>query len=424
MADLPANVKGMPDVLPPEVSKWQFVEEKARGVLESFAYRELRTPILEYTPLFVRSVGEATEVVEKQMYTFTDGDGASVTMRPEGTAPAVRAYVARSQWTVEPITRWYYAGPMFRHERMQRGRLRQFHQIGAEVFGIAGPSIDAEMIGMLVGLFGELGVPAGAIDVAINTLGEPEERVAYRDAIAAYFRQNLAALDEDSQRRVDRNPMRIFDSKEPQTQEIAAGAPLLLDSLGAESRRRFDGVRALLDGLGVAAQVDPRLVRGLDYYTGTIFELKARVGQLGAQNTVCGGGRYDRLVESLGGARVPAIGFALGIERVLLALEGEAAAFEPRLAVYFAVLGEPARAWALPVAQRLRMSGLRIEIEHREVGLKAQLKRADKLGARAALIVGDNELASGRLVLRDLATSQQHEIAAADLEDKIRQMMD
>jgi histidyl-tRNA synthetase len=423
-ADALSTVKGMNDILSPEVSKWQYVEEKARGVLEAFAYRELRTPILEYTPLFIRSVGETTEVVEKQMYTFDDRDGTSVTMRPEGTAPAVRAYMGRAQWNRESVTRWYYMGPMFRHERQQRGRLRQFHQIGAEVFGIAGPSIDAELIAMLTGLLAELGLDPKGLEVAINTLGEPEERTAYREALRAFFTENVSSLDEDSRRRIETNPLRIFDSKDESTQKVVARAPLLFDHLGEASRQHFATVQRLLEGLGVASQHDPRLVRGLDYYTGTIFELKAQVGNLGSQNTICGGGRYDRLVESMGGPRTPALGFGMGVERVLLAMTEEAESFEPALALFIAPMDDKARAWALPVAQRLRLSGIRVEIEHRDVRLGNQLKRADKLRARLALIVGENELATGKLALKDLATGQQHEVTEAELKSRIQQLLD
>ncbi|HEX7597993.1 MAG TPA: histidine--tRNA ligase, partial [Polyangia bacterium] len=243
MADLPPNVKGMNDILSPEVAKWQFVEEKARTVLDAFAYRELRTPILEYTPLFVRSVGEDTEVVEKQMYTFNDRDGQSVSMRPEGTACAVRAYVARSQWNREPVTRWYYMGPMFRHERAQRGRLRQFHQIGAEVFGLPGPAIDAEMIAMLVALLADLGIKPADIQVAVNSLGAPDERTAYREALRTYFAGHVDKLDEFSRQRLTNNPMRILDSKDPDVQALCAGAPILLDVLGDASRQHFEAVR-------------------------------------------------------------------------------------------------------------------------------------------------------------------------------------
>jgi histidyl-tRNA synthetase len=425
MAELPSTVKGMNDILAPEVSKWHFVEEKARGVLDAFAYREVRTPILEYTPLFLRSVGEATDVVEKQMYSFEDRDGSSVTMRPEGTAPAVRAYVERKLWGQEPVTRWYYIGPMFRHERAQRGRLRQFHQIGAEVFGLATPSIDAELVAMLVGLLGQLGVAAGNLEVALNTLGEPEERASYREALHAYFSKHEAILDEDSRRRLGTNPLRILDSKSEQTQAIAAGAPLLWDSLGEPSRRHFEAVRELLTSLGVATVHDQRLVRGLDYYTGTIFEIKATAGELGTQNTVCGGGRYDRLVESLGGPRVPALGFGMGIERVLLAMGEAAADFEPAIGLFVAPMGEKARAHALPLVQRLRLDlGVRVELEHRDASLKAQLKRADKLKARLALIIGDKEIETGRLTLKDLSRGTQEEVSADDLPSRVQGALD
>jgi histidyl-tRNA synthetase len=424
VAELPQNVKGTSDILPPEVAKWQFVEEKARQILDAFAYRELRTPILEYTPLFLRTVGETTEVVEKQMYTFADRDGSSVTMRPEGTASAVRAYIARSQWNREPVTRWYYLGPMFRHERAQRGRLRQFHQIGAEVFGIPGPSVDAEMLAMLVALFDELGIAATDLEVALNSLGDPDERGAYREALRAYFAGHADELDDFSRRRLDTNPLRILDSKDPKVQALAAGAPILLDTLGTKSREHFAAVRAHLAALGVTSVLDPRLVRGLDYYTGTIFEIKAKASDLGAQNTIAAGGRYDKLVSSLGGPDIPALGFGLGLERVLLAMAAPAESLEPGLTLYIAALGERARAFALPLAQRLRLGGIRTEIEHREVGLKAQLKRADALRARLALIVGDHELDTGKLVLRDLAKREQREVTAAEVEARIRQAMD
>jgi histidyl-tRNA synthetase len=424
MADVPPGVKGMNDILPPEVSKWQFLEEKARGVLEAFAFRELRTPVLEYTPLFVRSVGEVTDVVEKQMYTFDDRDGRSVSLRPEGTASAVRAYVERAQWNKEPVTRWYYLGPMFRHERAQRGRLRQFHQVGAELFGVAEPSADAEMIAMLGTMLVDFGLPAGAIEVTLNSLGEPEERAAYREALRGYFAAHHERLDEDARRRLETNPLRILDSKNPEVVVVNAGAPVLLDHLGAGSRARFARVRELLDTLGVRYQVDPRLVRGLDYYTATIFEIKTDAGDLGAQNTICGGGRYDRLVASLGGPSIPAIGFGLGIERALLAITEPAESFEPAVSVFFAPMDADALAYALPIAHRLRVAGIRVDIEHRPVNLKTMLKRADKLRARLAVIIGTNEIASGKLSVKDLAHGTQSEVSAADLESKVHQLLD
>lgn len=424
MSEAPRAVKGMGDLLAPDVYAWQFVEETARAVLEAFAYREIRTPILEYTPLFVRSVGEATEVVEKQMYTFEDRDGASVTLRPEGTAPVVRAYVERATWGQEPVTRWYYLGPMFRHERAQRGRLRQFHQIGGEVFGLPGPAIDAEMVAMLAALFAEVGLAAKDVEITVNTLGEPDERARYREALRAYFAGHEDKLDEDSRRRLDANPLRILDSKNPDVQAVAAGAPALIDHLGPASAAHFAAFREHLAALGVAAVVDPRLVRGLDYYTRTIFEIKATRGELGAQNTICGGGRYDGLVASLGGADVPALGFAIGIERLLLAMDRRAAEYVPALAVFVAPLGERARAFALPLAHRLRAAGVRTEVEHRDASLKSQLKRADKLGARLAVIVGDQELDTGKIVLRNLAAGTQQEVALADVEAKVRAALD
>jgi histidyl-tRNA synthetase len=424
MADVPPGVKGMNDILAPEVSKWQFLEQQARDVLEAFAYHELRTPVLEYTPLFVRSVGEVTDVVEKQMYTFDDRDGRSVSLRPEGTASAVRAYVENAMWNKEPITRWYYVGPMFRHERAQRGRLRQFHQVGAEVFGASEPSMDAEMIAMLVTLFVRFGLPAGAIEVNVNSLGEPEEREAYRGKLVGYFSQHRDRLDEDSLRRLETNPLRILDSKNPDVIAVAAGAPQLIDELNEGSRARFTRVRELLTALGVRHEVDPKLVRGLDYYTGTIFEIKTNAGELGSQNTVAGGGRYDRLVASLGGQNTPAIGFALGVERALLAIPDAAESYEPALGVFFAPMDVAALDYALPIVHQLRGKGIRIEIEHRPKNVGAMLKRANKLRARAAVIVGGNEIASGKLTVKDLAHGTQSEVAVADLEAKIHQLLD
>jgi histidyl-tRNA synthetase len=414
----------MNDVLPPDVSKWQFVEEKARGVLEAFAYRELRTPVLEYTPLFVRSVGEVTDVVEKQMYTFDDRDGRSVSLRPEGTASAVRAYIENAQWNKEPVTRWFYLGPMFRHERAQRGRLRQFHQIGAEWFGVNEPSADAETIAMLALMLEEIGIPKGSLEVTLNSLGELEERAAYRDALVAFYRQHTGVLDEDSKRRLESNPLRILDSKNPEIVALNASAPTLLETLTPASQARFATVRKLLDDLGVRHTLDPRLVRGLDYYTATIFEIKTTAGELGAQNTICGGGRYDGLVASLGGPKTPAIGFALGVERLLLALSEPPESYERPVNAFFAPMDAAALAYALPIAQELRAHGIGVEVEHRGGNMSKQLKRADKLRARAAVIIGSNEMASGKLMVKDLAHGTQSEVAVADLESKIRQLLD
>jgi histidyl-tRNA synthetase len=414
----------MNDALAPDIAKWQFVEEKARGVLEAFAYRELRTPVLEYTPLFVRSVGEVTDVVEKQMYTFDDRDGRSVSLRPEGTASAVRAYIENAQWNKEPVTRWYYLGPMFRHERAQRGRLRQFHQIGAEWFGVNEPSADAETIAMLALMLEEIGIPKGALEVTLNSLGEPEERAAYRNALVAFYRQHTGVLDDDSKRRLETNPLRILDSKNPEIVALNASAPTLLDTLTPASQARFATVRKLLDDLGVRHTLDARLVRGLDYYTATIFEIKTTAGELGAQNTICGGGRYDGLVASLGGPKTPAIGFALGVERTLLALSEPAESYERPVNAFFAPMDAAALAYALPIAQRLRANGISVEVEHRGGSPSKQMKRADKLRARVAVIIGSNEMASGTLTVKDLANGTQSQVPVADLESKIRALLD
>jgi len=424
MAEVPPGVKGMHDIVSPEAWKWQFLEQQARDVLEAFAYSEVRTPVLEYTPLFVRSVGEVTDVVEKQMYTFDDRDGKSVSLRPEGTASAVRAYIETAQWHRQPVTRWYYIGPMFRHETAQRGRLRQFYQVGAEVFGTNEPSLDAEMIAMIVTLLVRFGLDGNALQVTVNSLGEPEEREAYRKTLVDYFSAHRNRLDDDSRRRLETNPLRILDSKDPDVIAVAAGAPKLIDQLTDGSRARFERVRALLNALGVKHETDPGLVRGLDYYTGTIFEIKTKAGELGAQNTVAGGGRYDRLVASLGGPATPAIGFALGIERALLAIPETAESYEPALAVFFAPMDEAALDFALPIAHRLREKGIRIEIEHRPGKPGKLLPRANKLRARAAVIIGGNEMASGKLTVKDLVHGTQSEVAVADLEAKIRQLLD
>jgi histidyl-tRNA synthetase len=336
----------------------------------------------------------------------------------------VRAYVERAQWNREPVTRWYYLGPMFRHERAQRGRLRQFHQIGAELFGVAEPSGDAEMIAMLVAMFADFGLPEGSVQVTLNSLGEPEERAAYREALLAYLSARRDQLDDDSRRRLELNPLRVLDSKSPEVQAVVAGAPVLLDHLGEASRARFARVRELLTKLGVGHDVDPRLVRGLDYYTGTIFELKSAAGDLGTQNTLCGGGRYDRLVESLGGPRTPALGFAIGIERTLLALTDPAESYQPKLAVFVAPLDPVALEFALPLAHALRRGGVRTEIDHRGGKVGALLKRADKLGARLAVIVGENEIKSGKLTVKDLATGTQQEVTVDELATKVTGLLD
>jgi histidyl-tRNA synthetase len=414
-------VKGMNDLLPPESAKWAHVERRARDLFERHGYREIRTPMVERTALFVRSVGEVTDIVEKQMYTFDDRDETSITLRPEATASVVRAYLEHSVHKKEPVTRWYYMGPMFRRERMQRGRYRQFNQIGVEALGVAEPTIDAEQVAMLHGLFTDLGVER--VDALVNNLGGPADRPAYRAALVAYFEPYRAELCEDCQRRLDKNPLRILDCKVPRDKEIAAGAPATIDYLGEASRMHFDGFQAALAAFGVPFRVEPRLVRGFDYYTGTLYELQSSAGDLGAQNTLCGGGRYDGLVEELGGPPTPAVGFAMGVERIILTLPGDADSFDPRTDVFLAALGDAARLHCLKLAQALRRAGWRADFDHRGGSMKAQLKRADRVRARAAVIVGDDELAARTVVLKDMSAGAQSVVPEAELAAALHKLL-
>jgi histidyl-tRNA synthetase len=413
MSESIQSVRGMNDLLPPDSAKWSFFERRCRDLFELHGYDEIRTPVLEHTALFARGIGEATDIVEKEMYTFLDRKERSLTMRPEMTASCVRAYIEHAIGKREPVTRWYYAGPMFRYERMQTGRYRQFHQIGVECFGVAEPTVEAEQIAMLVELYGGLGVPG--LSTLVNSVGDSADRPRYRAALVAYLEPRAGELCADCQRRLATSPLRVLDCKVDAGSPVLAGAPRVLDHLTDTSRARFDAACQALADLGVTFQVEPRLVRGLDYYTGMVFEVQSSSAELGAQATLVGGGRYDELVEGMGGPSTPAVGFALGVERGVLALPGAAGSFLPRPDLFLAPLGEAARRRALALAQALRGAGLRIEVEHRAVGPKAQLKRADKLRARAALVLGDTELASGRARLRDMTSGAEREIALGDL---------
>jgi len=407
------SVRGMNDLLPPESAKWLHFEDRCRRLFERYGYGEIRTPVLESTELFSRGIGDATEVVEKQMYTFPDRKGRSLTMRPEMTASCVRAYLEHQVAQHDPVTRWYYQGPMFRYERVQAGRYRQFWQIGVEAFGVAEPGVDAEQIAMLYHLYRDLGL--AELEVVINSVGGKADRPAYREALVGYFTPRRDALCPDCQRRLETNPLRILDCKVPGCAEIAGGAPSVLDHLTEASAGFFAGVRRCLDLLEVPYRVDPKLVRGLDYYTGPVFEVLGRGGGLGSQNALGGGGRYDDLVESLGGPPTPAVGFAIGVDRAMLALPGEAADYLPPVELFIATLGDAARARGVAIAAGLRNAGHRIELEHRAVGMKAQLRRADKLGARLVVVLGDDELASGQVKLKHMQTREETPIALADL---------
>ena len=407
------SVRGMNDLLPPESAKWRHFEGRARDLFERYGYEEIRTPVLESTALFSRGIGEATDIVEKEMYTFQDRKGRSLTMRPEMTASCVRAYIEHAIGKREPVTRWYYAGPMFRYERMQTGRYRQFYQIGVECFGIAEPTVEAEQIAMLTQLYGGLGV--GGLRVLVNSVGGSADRPRYRAALLAYLEPQAGALCADCRRRLAHNPLRVLDCKVASCRAIVAGAPSVLDHLGEESRGHFDGACAALEALGVAFEVDPRLVRGLDYYTGTVFEILSTSSELGTQSTIVAGGRYDELVESLGGPPTPAVGFALGVERGVLAMPGAPEEFVVPPDLFLAPLGEAARRRALALAVDCRAAGLKVELEHRAASAKAQLRRADRLKARFVIVLGDAELDSGSVVLKDMSARSESEIRLAEV---------
>jgi len=413
MSESVQSVRGMNDLLPPDSAKWRFFEQRCQAVFERHGYDEIRTPVLEHTALFARGIGEATDIVEKEMYTFQDRKQRSLTMRPEMTASCVRAYIEHAIGKREPVTRWYYSGPMFRYERMQTGRYRQFYQIGVECFGVAEPTVEAEQVAMLVDLYTGLGVPS--LSTRVNSVGGAADRPRYRQALLAYLEPRAAELCADCQRRLATNPLRVLDCKVDTGSPVLAGAPRVLDHLTELSRARFDAACQALTDLGVAFQIEPRLVRGLDYYTGLVFEIQSSAPALGSQSALVGGGRYDELVESMGGPPTPAVGFALGVERGILALPGAADTFSPRPDLFLAAIGEAARRRALVLAHGLRGAGLRVDLEHRAVGVKAQLKRADKLRARASLVLGDDELASGRAKLRDMTSGAEREVALADL---------
>ena len=414
MRDNIQAVRGMNDLLPGDSAAWQALERAARETFAEYGYREIRVPVLERTELFKRSIGEFTDIVEKEMYTFLDRGGDSLTLRPEATAGIVRACLTNGLLHNQRQKLWYM-GPMFRYERPQKGRYRQFHQIDVEALGFEGPDVDAELILMSARLWRRLGI--GGLSLQLNSLGTPESRAAYRGKLVEYFRRHEQSLDEDSRRRLEGNPMRILDSKNPAMREVVAGAPLITDHLDPASAEHFAELRAQLDGAGVAYTVNPRLVRGLDYYSRTVFEWIT--SDLGAQDAVCSGGRYDGLVAQLGGEPVPAIGWALGEERIveLMRLQGQAGA-ESAVDVYLALAGGAAERAGLQLAERLRdaLPGLRIETNCGGGSFKSQLKRADRSGARVALILGDDELARGVATLKPLReTTEQHQVPLDEL---------
>ena len=399
-------VKGMKDILPDEISRWHRLENAFRTRAERYGFREARFPIVEPTALFVRSIGETTDIVEKEMYTFTDRGEKSLTLRPEGTASSVRAYVQHNVQAKEPVTKWYYLGPMYRRERPAKGRYRQFYQAGIEVFGDPGPYVDAEVIDMVVGFISDLGIDE--VEVLINSIGGPDTRARYRDALLEYLGPFRAELCPDCQRRMDANPLRVLDCKVPRCAKIASGAPSMLEHLTDDDREHFDGLQETLTRLGTPYRVDGSLVRGLDYYTRTLFEVLGKGEGLGAQNALLGGGRYDQMVQSFGGPETPAIGFAMGLERLLMAMPESV----PRSHVdVFVVAAQPdVRAEAALLGRELRSAGLRVESDLRGGSLKSQLRRADKLNARIAMILGESEIENGVVQLKDLQQKTQTEV--------------
>jgi histidyl-tRNA synthetase len=391
-------VRGMKDILPDEGELWQFFEATVRAWLRAYGYREIRMPVLERTDLFVRSIGEATDIVEKEMYTFVDAlNGDSLTLRPEGTASCVRAAIEHNLLYSGPQRLWY-AGPMFRHERPQKGRYRQFHQFGVEALGFGGPDIDVEHLVMCARLWDRLGLEH--ITLELNTLGSPEARARFRERLVVYLTARQDALDADSQRRLTTNPLRVLDSKNPAMEAVIAGAPRLLDDLDDDSARHFEAVQDGLRAAGVPFLLNPRLVRGLDYYNRTVFEWTTE--RLGAQGTVCAGGRYDGLIEQIGGKPAPACGYAMGVERLLALLEGSGTFEPPAPDVYVVRQGEAAERYAERVAERMRESGLEVVLHCGGGSFKSQMKKADASRARYAAIIGDDEAAAGNLTLKSL----------------------
>jgi histidyl-tRNA synthetase len=410
----------MRDLHPAQTTWWHRMERRFVEVLERFGYGEIRTPLLESTELFQRSIGEETDIVGKEMYTFRDRDGESMTLRPEGTASAIRSYIENTQWLKEPVSRWYYLGPMFRHERPQKGRYRQFSQLGVELIGAAEPSADVEMIEVMFECMRAIELSGTTLEV--NSLGCPVCRPTYREGLVTYLSAHHEQLCENCRRRLHTNPLRVMDCKEPLCTQVAAGAPHIIDSLCGDCATHFGKVRRGLDTLAIPYALNHRMVRGLDYYSRTTFELLAE--GLGSQNAVAGGGRYDGLVKSLGGSDVPAVGFAAGLERILLRLQETLAAPEDRADVFVVTREEEGWIFSLPVIRQLRREGYGVQTDVRLGSLKAQMKRADKVGARLVLIFGEDEVREGAVTVKDMSRGhddpeKQAKVKLAELEAAI-----
>ncbi len=404
--------KGMKDLLPSESHKWQYVEDVFRTLAETYGYKEIRTPMVESTELFARGIGDTTDVVQKEMYSFEKAD-RSLTLKPEGTAGVVRAFIENKLYAEGLPAKYYYITPCYRYEKMQKGRSREFHQFGIECFGASGMMADAEVIRIAYDVLKTLGIDD--VKLKINSIGCPNCRAEYRKALQDFLRPNLDKLCDTCKSRFDRNPMRILDCKSPECQALVKGAPVMLDYLDEDCRNAFEELKSLLDAYGVPYEVDPGIVRGLDYYTKTAFEFVS--DKLGSQSTVCGGGRYDKLIEQLGGPDTPGVGFGMGIERLMLILEASGFKFDPDKTSDLLIcgLGEKAKIKAIELAEDLRGSGVSVMIDVMDRGLKAQFKYADRLNVPYVAVIGDDELAKGVVSLRDMKRSEQKEVPMDNL---------
>jgi len=416
--------RGTQDILPGIIEKWQYIENVARDICRRYNYREIRTPIFEHTELFMRGVGDTTDIVQKEMYTFEDRGGRSLTLRPEGTAAVVRSFVENKMFgdPNQPV-KLYYVGPMFRYERPQAGRFRQFVQFGIEALGSNDPAIDAEVIALAMDMYKELGLEK--LKLIINSLGDLESRKAHREALIAHFKGQIHELCDDCQSRLEKNPMRILDCKKDREHEIMATAPSILDYLNDTSRVYFEKVQMYLKALGIEFEVDPRLVRGLDYYNHTAFEIMSDAEGFGAITTLCGGGRYNGLVQEIGGPETPGIGFALSIERLLAALEAESISLpvEEGVDCYVVALGEKAKDESVVIVNELRKAGIATEKDYQDRKVKAQFKAADRLKAKYVAVLGDDELAKGVINVKDMKTGEQTEVPLASLTEYIKQKL-
>ncbi|KAF0209122.1 MAG: histidine--tRNA ligase [Actinomycetota bacterium] len=413
--------KGTADMLPDVARAWEYLTRTAQDLFSRYGYEPIYTPLFENTEVFTRGIGEATDIVSKEMYTFLDKGDRSLTLRPEGTASVVRAALEHSLVPQGSSAKLYYSGPMFRYERPQKGRMRQFWQIGVEVLGVAGPSADAEVIVLLVRFFEAVGIPAASMRLLVNSMGDEACRPAYRERISAYIRDHGEQLCEECNRRAVTNPLRAFDCKNPACVAVMAEAPLLRDSLCEECSAHYSTVKAHLDRLGIAYEEAPRLVRGLDYYTRTVFEVQVTEG-LGSQNAIGGGGRYDRLMQEYGGPPTPGLGFALGFERTLLAMEaaGVSVPAPARADVYVARVDDSVSESVFTMTAALRDAGVVAELDHQARSLKSQFKQADRLAARLVVIVGPDELAVGEVTLRDMTSKDESRVAIGELVNAVR----